>query len=248
MGKLTNMVAEESSFSNRVKYNARRVRFAGIGLFGKLDQQRERMYQQIVEKGNGNSEDGVVASLNALSAGVLSIAREESQRVFDELVVAGEAIAKSSKPAAVVKKETAKKETAKKVTVKQETAKKGAPVVLTAVKSSSAKKVNAKPAVEEAPAQAARKQKEELIEEEIMLAFGDAKDRVKTLGAAPDQATQLALYALFKQGEDGDVKGRRPAMTKMVERAKFDARRELKGMTKSEAIDKYVAKVDELVR
>ena len=70
--------------------------------------------------------------------------------------------------------------------------------------------------------------------------------RIKTLTNAPDQASQLSLYALFKQGEDGDVAGRRPAMTKMVERAKFDARRELKGMSKTEAIEKYVAKVAEL--
>ncbi len=103
MGKLTNMVAEESSFGNRVKYNARRVRFAGIGLFGKLDQERERLYKQVVEKGNGNSEDGVVASINAIGAGVVSLAREESQRVFDELVEAGEAIAKAPQKVDVVK-------------------------------------------------------------------------------------------------------------------------------------------------
>lgn len=243
MGKLTNMVAEESSFGNRVKYNARRIRFAGIGLFGKLDQERERLYKQVVEKGNGSSEDGVVASLNAIGAGVVSIAREESQRVFDELVEAGEAIAKAPQNAPKKGDVVAKK--AGKSTVK-----KAAPVVLKAVESAPAKKANAKKEASQQPAakKSVRKQKEELIKDEILLAFGDAKDRVKTLNAAPDQATQLALYALFKQGEEGDVKGRRPAMAKMVERAKFDARRELKGMTKTEAIDKYVAKVDELVK
>ena len=244
MGKLTNMVAKESSFGNRVKYNARRIRFAGIGLFGKLDQERARLYQQIVEKGNGNNDDSVVAVFNAFSSGVVTLAREESLRIFDELVEAGEVI--SSKVPVTGKKTVAEK--------------KAAPVVLKAVKSTPAKAkpvkkaAASKPAAEKgaaievkaAPKTATRKKKEELVAEEILLAFGDAKERVKTLTSAPDQASQLSLYALFKQGEDGDVTGRRPAMAKMVERAKFDARRELKGMSRTEAIEKYVAKVTEL--
>ena len=238
MGKLTNMVAKESSFGNRVKYNARRIRFAGIGLFGKLDQERARLYQQIVEKGNGSNDDSVVAVLNAFSSGVVTLAREESLRIFDELVEAGEVI--SSKVPVAGKKAVAEKKTA--------------PVVLKAVESTPAKAkpvkkaAASKPAAEikATPKKAARKKKEELVAEDILLAFGDAKERVKTLTNAPDQAAQLSLYALFKQGEDGDVTGRRPAMAKMVERAKFDARRELKGMSKTEAIEKNVAKVAEL--
>ncbi len=244
MGKLTNLVAKESSFGNRVKYNARRIRFAGIGLFGKLDQERARLYQQIVEKGNGSSDDSVVAVLNAFGSGVVTLAREESLRVFDELVEAGEVI--SSKVSATDTKVVAEK--------------KAAPVVLKAVESIPAKAkpakkaVASKPAAElkataeikAAPKKATRKKKEELVAEEILLAFGDAKERVKALTNAPDQAAQLSLYALYKQGEGGDVTGRRPAMAKMVDRAKFDARRELKGMSKTEAIEKYVAKVTAL--
>ncbi len=226
------MVAKESSFGNRVKYNARRIRFAGIGLFGKLDQERARLYQQIVEKGNGNSDDSVVAVLNAFGAGVVTLAREESLRIFDELVEAGEVIV-SNEPVTITKVVAEKKVS---------------PVVLKAVESIPAK---AKPLKKEAtknaaPKKATRKKKEELVAEEILTAFGDAKERVKTLTNAPDQAAQLSLYALFKQGEDGDVTGRRPAMAKMVDRAKFDARRELKGMSKVEAIEKYIAKVTEL--
>ena len=238
------MVAKESSFGNRVKYNARRIRFAGIGLFGKLDQERARLYQQIVEKGNGSGDDSVVAVLNAFGSGVVTLAREESLRIFDELVEAGEVI--SSKEPATVAKVAAEK--------------KASPVVLKAVESTPSatakpvKKAAAPKAAAEkkatpekaVPKKATRKKKEELVTEEILLAFGDAKERVKTLTNAPDQAAQLSLYALFKQGEDGDVTGRRPAMAKMVERAKFDARRELKGMSKSEAIEKYIAKVTEL--
>ncbi|MBV1919810.1 MAG: acyl-CoA-binding protein [Pseudomonadales bacterium] len=238
MGKLTNMVAKESSLGNRVKYNARRIRFAGIGLFGKLDQERARLYQQIVEKGNGSSDDSVVAVLNAFGAGVVTLAREESLRIFDELVEAGEVI--SSTEPVTVTKVTAEKKTS--------------PAVLKAVESTPAKAKPAKKAAalkavtekKATPEKATRKKKEELVAEEVLLAFGDAKERIKTLTNAPDQAAQLSLYALFKQGEDGDVTGRRPAMAKMVERAKFDSRRELKGMSKVEAIEKYIAKVAEL--
>ena len=247
MGKLTNMVAKESSFGNRVKYNARRIRFAGIGLFGKLDQERARLYQQIVEKGNGSNDDSVVAVLNAFSSGVVTLAREESLRIFDELVEAGEVI--SSKVPVAGKKAVAEK-----------AEKKTAPVVLKAVESAPVKAKSVKKAaasklvaekeaaaeIKATPKKATRKKKEELVAEDILLAFGDAKERVKTLTNAPDQAAQLSLYALFKQGEDGDVTGRRPAMAKMVERAKFDARRELKGMSKVDAIEKYIAKVTEL--
>ena len=243
MGKLTNLVAKESSLGNRVKYNARRIRFAGIGLFGKLDQERARLYQQIVEKGNGSSDDSVVAVLNAFGAGVVTLAREESLRIFDELVEAGEVIS-STGPATVAKVGAEKKASAVVLKAVASTPAKAKPVK----KAVAGKGVAGKKATPEkvTTGKATRKKKEELVAEEILLAFGDAKERIKTLTSAPDQAAQLSLYALFKQGEDGDVTGRRPAMAKMVERAKFDSRRELKGMSKVEAIEKYIAKVAEL--
>lgn len=246
MGKLTNMVAEESSFGNRVKYNARRIRFAGIGLFGKLDQERTRIYQQIADKGNANESDGIVASMNAFGTGVVSLAREESQRIFDELVEAGETIVKKggSKPAP--------KAAPKAVEIAKEDAPKKAKPVLKAVESTPVKKVAAKKAVKKPAAGSAakpatRKKAAEVVAEELLLAFGDAKSKVSKLTSAPAPAAQLELYALFKQGEEGDVTGRRPAMAKVQERAKFDARREIKGMSKAEAIDKYIAKVNSLV-
>jgi diazepam-binding inhibitor (GABA receptor modulating acyl-CoA-binding protein) len=41
----------------------------------------------------------------------------------------------------------------------------------------------------------------------------------------------LQLYALYKQGSEGDVEGKRPGFTDMVGRAKYDAWAAIKGTT-----------------
>jgi diazepam-binding inhibitor (GABA receptor modulating acyl-CoA-binding protein) len=45
----------------------------------------------------------------------------------------------------------------------------------------------------------------------------------------PGPQVKLALYALFKQASDGDVKGKRPGFTDFVGRAKYDAWAALSG-------------------
>ena len=77
--------------------------------------------------------------------------------------------------------------------------------------------------------------------------FEDAQKRVKTLDQAPSQDKLLELYALYKQAKEGDVSGKRPGMLDIKGRAKFDAWAERKGMSKDEAMQKYVALVDSLV-
>ena len=76
--------------------------------------------------------------------------------------------------------------------------------------------------------------------------FNDAQIRVKQLSAAPDTATLLELYALFKQGTVGDVVGSRPSMLDVKGRAKFDAWTRKKGTSKDRAMEDYVALVDQL--
>src|SRR5690606_18421899 len=71
---------------------------------------------------------------------------------------------------------------------------------------------------------------------ELRQAFEQAQTRLKELSSPPDQATLLALYALFKQATEGDVSGRRPGATKLVERAKFDERQKVKGLSRVEAM------------
>jgi diazepam-binding inhibitor (GABA receptor modulator, acyl-CoA-binding protein) len=74
--------------------------------------------------------------------------------------------------------------------------------------------------------------------------FAQAQIEVKALAQRPDNDTLLKLYALFKQGSQGDVTGSRPGMLDFVGRAKWDAWSELKGQSAEVAQQRYV----ELVR
>ena len=62
----------------------------------------------------------------------------------------------------------------------------------------------------------------------------------------PSNEMKLEFYALYKQATAGDVSGKRPGMMDFVNRAKYDAWAELKGMSSDEAMQKYVDKLNEL--
>jgi acyl-CoA-binding protein len=68
----------------------------------------------------------------------------------------------------------------------------------------------------------------------------------KNLPERPDNATLLKLYALYKQATSGDVEGKRPGFSDMVGRAKWDAWNELKGTSAEDAMQRYVALIEEL--
>jgi diazepam-binding inhibitor (GABA receptor modulator, acyl-CoA-binding protein) len=70
--------------------------------------------------------------------------------------------------------------------------------------------------------------------------FDDAAAAVKKLKEDPGNDVKLQLYALYKQGAEGDVAGKRPGFTDMIGRAKFDAWTKVKGLSKDEAMKKYV--------
>ena len=78
--------------------------------------------------------------------------------------------------------------------------------------------------------------------------FVAAQDRVKNLSERPSNDQLLELYALYKQATEGDVAGARPGMLDLKGRAKFDAWTARKGMSKDEALKKYVAQADGLAR
>lgn len=259
MGKLTDMVAEPVSLPDRFKISAKRVRLAGIGLFSKVETERARLYRQIMEMGDSYGVDnGLVGQLTRLGSGTVNLMLEESQRLFDELVEAGEqALAgeqvKPVRPATrihtqrPVAKSTPKLVTAAKAA--QPVAAKSQP--LAAEASASARKpAGKKPVltevVKEAAKEATKAEAAPAPATELRQQFDAAKARLTTLTAPPDQMTMLTLYALFKQATDGDVTGRRPGPTKLVDRAKFDERHKLKGMTLVEAMERYIATVDRL--
>jgi acyl-CoA-binding protein len=56
----------------------------------------------------------------------------------------------------------------------------------------------------------------------------------------------LQLYALYKQGSEGDVEGKRPGFTDMVGRAKYDAWAAVKGTAAEDAMQQYIDLVKSL--
>lgn len=70
--------------------------------------------------------------------------------------------------------------------------------------------------------------------------FDSALDRVKALRATPGAGDLLELYALFKQGTQGDVTGSRPGILDIKGRAKFDAWEKKKGISREAAQSAYV--------
>jgi acyl-CoA-binding protein len=78
---------------------------------------------------------------------------------------------------------------------------------------------------------------------DIKKQFEDAAAAAKSLKKRPGDDDLLALYALYKQATTGDVEGERPGFFDFVGGAKHDAWAKLKGISKAEAMQKYIAKV-----
>lgn len=76
--------------------------------------------------------------------------------------------------------------------------------------------------------------------------FEQASARVKKLEQRPDNDTLLKLYALYKQGAEGDVSGDRPGFFDFVGVAKYEAWEKLKGTDQEQAMKQYIDLVDSL--
>ena len=68
----------------------------------------------------------------------------------------------------------------------------------------------------------------------------------KKLPERPSNDVLLQLYALYKQGSEGDVEGKRPGFTDMVGRAKYDAWAAVKGTEAEDAMQLYIDLVKSL--
>lgn len=77
--------------------------------------------------------------------------------------------------------------------------------------------------------------------------FEEAAGDVKGLTERPDNDTMLRLYALYKQGSEGDVKGAKPGFFDFVGAAKYEAWEKLQGTTTEQAMRKYVDLVGKLI-
>ncbi|MDX1625951.1 MAG: acyl-CoA-binding protein [Wenzhouxiangellaceae bacterium] len=76
--------------------------------------------------------------------------------------------------------------------------------------------------------------------------FEEASKRVKELDSRPDNETLLELYALYKQGSEGDVHGEKPGFFDFVGVAKYEAWEKLRGTDQDEAKRRYIELVDSL--
>ena len=68
--------------------------------------------------------------------------------------------------------------------------------------------------------------------------FEQASEAIKKLSERPDNDTLLKLYALFKQGSEGDVNGPKPGFCDFVGTAKYEAWAKLKGTDQDDAMKK----------
>ncbi|WP_045760760.1 acyl-CoA-binding protein [Xanthomonas albilineans] len=82
---------------------------------------------------------------------------------------------------------------------------------------------------------------------DIKAAFEKAAHDITEREERPDNDTLLRLYALYKQGAEGDVSGKKPGFFDFVGTAKYEARAKLKGMPQAEAQKKYVDLVKKLL-
>lgn len=81
---------------------------------------------------------------------------------------------------------------------------------------------------------------------ELQSRFEQAKQDVQGLSERPDNDTLLRLYALYKQGSEGDVSGDKPGFFDFVGTAKYEAWAKLKGTSPDDAKQKYVDLVKKL--
>lgn len=76
--------------------------------------------------------------------------------------------------------------------------------------------------------------------------FQEAVLQSKTLKNKPSDSDQLALYSYYKQATKGDNDTESPGGFDFVAKAKYDAWKNLNGMTREVAMTKYVEKVNDL--
>ena len=76
--------------------------------------------------------------------------------------------------------------------------------------------------------------------------FKSATDRATKLPKRPPNDILLQLYALYKQGNEGDVTGDRPGVADFEGRAKFDAWNKINDKSNDEAKHEYISLVENL--
>ena len=76
--------------------------------------------------------------------------------------------------------------------------------------------------------------------------FYSAAERATQLSKRPPNDIMLQLYALYKQANEGDVKGDRPGFADFEGRAMFDSWNKLQGKSSEDAKQEYISLVEKL--
>lgn len=82
----------------------------------------------------------------------------------------------------------------------------------------------------------------------IQQQFEEAAAKSKTFTSKPSNDILLKIYALYKQGTQGDVKGDKPGFFDMVGQAKYKAWEDLKGESTENAQQKYIDLINSLAQ
>ena len=77
--------------------------------------------------------------------------------------------------------------------------------------------------------------------------FEQAARDIQRLDRRPDNDTLLKLYALYKQGSEGNLQRTQPGFFDFVGTAKHEAWAQLHGVPEEEAMRRYIAWVHQLL-
>ncbi len=77
--------------------------------------------------------------------------------------------------------------------------------------------------------------------------FDQAALDIQRLEMRPDNDTLLKLYALYKQGSEGDLRRTQPGFFDFVGTAKHEAWANLNGVDQEDAMRRYIALVQQLM-
>ncbi|KAJ6225545.1 hypothetical protein RDWZM_004090 [Blomia tropicalis] len=78
--------------------------------------------------------------------------------------------------------------------------------------------------------------------------FNKAAELVKNLKSRPTDQELLEVYALFKQATIGDCNTPKPGMFDLKGKAKWEAWNNMKGTSKEDATQKYIALANQLAQ
>ena len=81
---------------------------------------------------------------------------------------------------------------------------------------------------------------------DLKIQFEAAVADSKNLTERPDNATLLKLYALYKQGSQGDNTDPKPGFSDMIGRAKWEAWNAIKGQSSEASMQAYIDQIESL--